>query len=194
MQFSSSTLVIRYLPMFVIPNFARRFLGIPIHPLFPKLNHTYKTTDKQLLLWHVSGFKMSDFKHAPRLWCTRRTRAAFLNALRERGFDEKGRRIRPSAASTATATRTGTVNAANRNVPGPKQERDLRGTLTITMNRECMSQDFATVQSDINRLLDTLLERLRTRPWEVDRLKTEGAAKKQIQQARRRIGRKTVVG
>lgn len=124
---------------------------------------------------------------------------AFLNALRERGFDEKGRRIRPSAASTATGTAatgtaTGTANAANRNVLGPKQERDLRGTLTITMNKECMSQDFATVQSDINKLLDTLLERLRTRPWEVDRLKTEGAVKKQIQQARRRIGRKTVVG
>lgn len=164
MEIGTRNFVLRYLPVFAIPPFAKRYLGVPLHPLWPKIDHIYQNCDRSVLLWYVNGLKASEFKHAPRSWCSRRTRVAFMNALKERGFDRMGRRIRDARDS--------------------EHKRDLSGTLSISINKHCVDQDFGTVQRDIRELLDTLLQRLENRSDEFERLKTVKAAKAHIKKGR----------
>ncbi|RMJ22382.1 hypothetical protein PHISP_06746 [Aspergillus sp. HF37] len=166
MEVATPNFVLRYVPMFSVPPTGKRYMGVPLHPLWHKITHNYETCDNSLLLWYVNGLKAGSFKHAPRSWCTRRTRAAFQNALKERGFDRMGRRI-PNTQET-------------------RQKGDLRGTVTITMNEQCMGQDFGTVQKDVSGLLDSLLYRLNNRPDEFKRLKTLEAAKKHLKRGKSR--------
>lgn len=174
MEVATPNFVLRYVPMFSIPPTGKRYMGVPLHPLFHKIKHTYETCDKSLLLWYVNGLKSGSFKHAPRSWCTRRTRAAFQNALKERGFDRMGRRIR--------------------NTQETRQRGDLRGTVTITMHEQCMGQDFGTVQKDLSGLLDSLLYRLNNRPDEFKRLKTVESAKRHLRRGRARNEQRAVEG
>ncbi|RJE19191.1 hypothetical protein PHISCL_08468 [Aspergillus sclerotialis] len=135
---SSANFAFRYEPTFVVPFIAGRYLMSQLHCLRPKLDHFYRNCDRQVLSWMVrSSIKRTEYKQAPRVWAHRRTRVAFRNALKERGFDPQGKRIG--------------------NTPGAVLEGDFTGSLTILIRKECVTQDFPTIQKDLSQLLDRVL-------------------------------------
>ena len=62
---------------------------------------------------------------------------AFRNVLKERGFDTQGKRIG--------------------NTPGVPIEGDFKGSLTVLIRKECVTEDFPAIQKDLGQLLDRIL-------------------------------------
>ena len=85
---------------------------------------------------------------------------AFRNALKERGFDPQGKRIG--------------------NTPGAILEGDFTGSLSILINKKCVTQDFSTIQNDMGQLLDRVLRQARNLSDKQGRVRPKKTSKRDI--------------
>lgn len=113
----------------------------------------------------VPTYTLNNYKRAPRVWTARRTRCAFANALLARNFDREGKRTGEGW--------------------GDQPEGDFKGTLTITMRKESLTEDFSTISEDLAKLLDKLFWKLKNRPEEMERVMQRRAAKREVRKERR---------
>ena len=81
------------------------------------------------------------FKRVVRSWSARRTRSAFREALRERGFDAEGRKV------------------AGDSDQNTEEADSLKGSLDIMIQPKGVRVDSGTIKTDIKYLLDILLQR-----------------------------------
>ncbi|GMF79212.1 hypothetical protein F9C07_2108387 [Aspergillus flavus] len=146
MKFLASTkqFTLRYVPKHVISPIASRYLASPTNPIRFKIQHLYATRDRTTLWWRVSLQHLQQQKRVVRSWCARRVRIAFQRALKERGFDTEGRRIRPSSGEGAAVS--------------DGEGDNLVGSVDILVRPQCVQEDYATVQADMNTLVDSLIQ------------------------------------
>lgn len=143
---ATSQFTLRYNPHQVPSPTALLYMTSPSNPLRPKITHMYATRDRNTLWWRVSVNQLS-FKKVVRSWCARRVRAAFRQALLDRGFDGEGRKIVQDAEG------------------GPKVETGLKGTAEIIVHPASIKAEHADVQKEINSLVDTLLQKMNDPSW-----------------------------
>ncbi|KAE8372256.1 hypothetical protein BDV26DRAFT_104827 [Aspergillus bertholletiae] len=143
MKFLASTkqFTLRYVPKHVISPIASRYLASPINPIRFKIQHLYATRDRTTLWWRVSLQHLQQQRRVVRSWCARRVRLAFQRALKERGFDAEGRRIKPSSDE-----------------PSEGKDGNLVGSIDILVRPQCIQENYATVQADMNSLVDSLIQ------------------------------------
>lgn len=114
------------------------------HPFFPRIKNLYTTRDPKTLWWRVySGLKVSP-KATVRNWCRRRMQVAFVEALREHGYDRHGR----------------AVGDGNR-VPCPPE--GLVGTLDIHVNANVIPESYLSVREEASRILDGVVKKVNDR-------------------------------
>ncbi|KAI9044937.1 uncharacterized protein KD926_011110 [Aspergillus affinis] len=102
----------------------------------------YKNRDPSTLWWMVSAHNLLSQKRVVRTWLSRRTRAAFQQALRDYGFDSQGKRLAPPFIRKPGSR--GCVN-------------DLTGTVEITLNPRMHGGDLSGLDSDMAVTLKTIL-------------------------------------
>lgn len=88
-----TSFVLFYTPTYLSPLTARNILDNPGHPLYPQTKRRYDEKDKTTLWWSVHGVKSQIPTAVVRRWGEARLKQAFRLALKDRGFDAKGRRI-----------------------------------------------------------------------------------------------------
>ncbi|KAE8159410.1 hypothetical protein BDV40DRAFT_241450 [Aspergillus tamarii] len=146
MKFLASTkqFTLRYVPKHVISPIASRYLASPINPIRFKIQHLYATRDRTTLWWRVSLQHLQQQRRVVRSWCARRVRIAFQRALKERGFDTEGRRIRPSSDESGALSEGNCDN--------------LVGSVDILVRPQCVQEGYAAVQADMDSLVDSLIQ------------------------------------
>ncbi|KAL2007589.1 hypothetical protein VTN00DRAFT_9027 [Thermoascus crustaceus] len=138
--------VVRYNPHQVPSPVAVMYMNSPSNPIAPKIRHMYANRDRNTLWWKATVNQLN-YKKVVRSWCRRRVRAAFQQALRERGFDEEGRKIAQEADGT------------------PKVEPGLKGTAEIIVLEPTIKAENADLQKEMNLVVDLLLKRMRDPSW-----------------------------
>lgn len=132
-----------------------RFLGNRVHPIRPKIVHLYATRNQNTLWYRVLPGQPSMWKSVVRSWSTRRARAAFRESLRERGFDNQGKRIVGDFISENQSTHDEGQGQAQMENYG------LKGSLDIVVLPESMKADYGTLKEDVDSLLDCMLHWIR---------------------------------
>ena len=128
-------LAFAYNPRNVPTAIAQRYLRHPLNPIYPKIMHMYAIRDRNTLWWQVTVVDALSHKKVVRSRSMRQTRAAFREALRERGFDADGRRIVSDSCT----------------------EEGLRGSLLILILQPGLRADFEAIKKDVDKLLEFLL-------------------------------------
>ncbi|KAL1983383.1 hypothetical protein VTN96DRAFT_10442 [Rasamsonia emersonii] len=134
---NTSQFVLRYFPRCIMTPIAARYVAIDTHPLRPKILHMYANRDPNTLWWRVSVNHLP-LKRVVRLWCARRARKAFRQALEERGFDHEGRPIKKEGSSSPTV--------------------GLKGTVEIIVNQRSIKEGLPAVQEEMASLVDSLVQ------------------------------------
>lgn len=117
------------------------------NPIRPKIAHLWDTRDKNTLWWYASVKPLLQYKRVVRSWSARRVRIAFVQALKARGFDREGRamdRLDEAADEHALI-----------------QPASLTGTAEIAILPSSIKADSATLQRDVDIMLDYILEKQR---------------------------------
>lgn len=138
---STGSLVVRYWPKCNTPPVAARYLNASSHPIRPKIIHLCGHRDKDTLWWRVSVTQLQQSKRVVRSWAARRVRIAFEQALRQQGLDKLGKSL---------------------NSDSSLQKNNLKGTMEVYIQKECIAQDFEAVQKDATNLLSSLLAHIST--------------------------------
>lgn len=155
--------ILRYLPTWPMPPTTGLIVyNQPFHPLVPKLLHIYRTRDRNSLWMRVDMRPLMMYKRAPRIWCARRARHALRGALFAHGYDWRGQQMEPGAGKSAL-------------------KGNLTGSLTLTLQREFLLQDYATVRSEIREMVDDLVWNLKNRGDELRKESAEKAAQVKAQ-------------
>lgn len=119
---------------------ARYFLPTSHPPLAPKIRHLYERREHGTLWWSVTtGTLNSAWKKTVRSWCARRTRQAFRQALRERGFDLDGKKLIVDSEGCIIDRRN-----------------TLRGTVEVRMGRELLLARYTQIMQDTRTCVDYL--------------------------------------
>lgn len=106
-----------------------QYLGTPDHPLVPMLLKRYALREEIPLWWTcITQREGGHTDRVVRSWLARRTRNAFTESLRKKGFDTDGRRL-----------------------PGSGNKADLFGTASIAVQRAALKVPYAELvkQTDI---------------------------------------------
>ncbi|KAL4883871.1 hypothetical protein BJY04DRAFT_183408 [Aspergillus karnatakaensis] len=124
------------------PPHAQRYLLQWFHPVRPKIQHMCDNRSKNALWWRVSTKEIVPWKRVIRSWCARRVRSVFEEELKERGYDAEGNRLRISSRDPAF---------------GPLPSRDLRGSVTLYIQPECITQKYPALREHMKSLVDHLV-------------------------------------
>ncbi|KAF9884772.1 hypothetical protein FE257_001262 [Aspergillus nanangensis] len=166
---STKQFTLRYVPKHVIPPVAARYLGSPVHPIRPKIFHMYATRDRNTLWWRVSVKPIQGFRRVVRSWCARRARLAFRQALKDRGFDAEGRRMRSESSGEGGST--------------PERNDDyIHGSLEIVVQPQSVQEDMTVVQTDMHHLVDVLIEKTKAPLKNDDNQKNNNPRKKKTKE------------
>lgn len=155
---STELFILRYSSKTLTPPVAHRYLGVPNHPLRPKIAHMYAHRDRNTLWWRVGKGSLHSYNGVVRSWCARRARLAFKQALTARGFDQEGRKIlnQNQAGNNGVTTATTTTTTAGET----GLDRGLVGSVEIAILPGCVKSKFSTIQHEMGTLLDTLLQEM----------------------------------
>lgn len=143
---STNLFMLRYNWKYIRNHVANRYLGSPTHPINPKIAHMYAHREENNLWWTVSVQPLMSYRRVVRSWCARRTRVAFKQALRERGFNWEGRRLLGKMA-------TPTMTPSELGIPGD----DLTGTVELIVHPPCVKEKFPVIQKEMSFIVDALL-------------------------------------
>ncbi|KAI9370670.1 hypothetical protein BJX61DRAFT_514747 [Aspergillus egyptiacus] len=124
------------------PPYAQRYLSNWAHAIRPKIKHLCDTRDRNTLWWMVSVHPVLDHKSTVQNWCARRTRMAFRQELKERGYDAEGRRLENRAQASATPS---------------EHHGNLLGNVKIQTKRQCLDADYAVIRAEMKTLVDALI-------------------------------------
>ncbi|KAA8643429.1 hypothetical protein EYZ11_012655 [Aspergillus tanneri] len=144
---SSKLFNLRFSPKNFPPPVANRYIGSRTHPIRPKILHMYENRDPRSLWWYLSNQRTMPYTKVVRSWCMRRTREAFRQALRERGFNADGRRIATDPRGTGT----------------PVDGYDyLQGSVELSISPEIVRESYATVKAEMDSIVDGMLQNWHT--------------------------------
>ena len=130
------------------PGFASsKILADRDHPLHIRYQRNYDQATRDTLWWHVTPniLASANVKKVVRSWCKRRTATAFVEALKEKGLDNSGRRIFKNEAGDIVEA-----------VPF------LQGTLTLQPRQEAITAEWLELKNQAVVMLD-FLSRLQSR-------------------------------
>ncbi|KAJ6113293.1 hypothetical protein N7523_006610 [Penicillium sp. IBT 18751x] len=135
---STKNLSLLYSSKHIIPPVAARYMGSPVHPIAPKVAHSWEGRDRDTLWWRVSVSHITQLKRVVRSVCARRARVAFELALKEKGFDRLGRPLLSTYSWLPQDPLTGSVD--------------------LIIRPSFVKQSFETVQHDARLVLEGLLK------------------------------------
>ncbi|KAI5291724.1 hypothetical protein KEM54_001256 [Ascosphaera aggregata] len=124
----------------VYQSIALRYLQTPFHPLKPKIQHAYATRERGILWWNVLHGEINSEKKRTRSVFLRKTRQAFIDALKARNFDAQGRRL---------ANGSDTVLDENR-------YSWLKGTLEIRLRKGILQASQETIEVQAGLIVDAI--------------------------------------
>lgn len=143
---STNLFMLRYNWKHIRNHVANRYLRSPTHPISPKIAHMYAHREENNLWWTVSVQPLMPYRRVVRSWCARRTRVAFKQALKERGFNREGRMSLDKTATTA-------ATPSETEIPGD----GLTGTVELIVYPPCVKEKFPVIQKEMSSMVDTLL-------------------------------------
>ncbi|KAJ5110141.1 hypothetical protein N7532_002786 [Penicillium argentinense] len=134
---TSANFIVRYRAIHSTPVVASRYLTASNHPIRPKIAHMYDHREKDHLWWRVNiNMQIQHVTRVVRSWAARRTRVAFLQALKNNGLDHLGK-VLPEAKSW---------------------QQPLIGTMEVVVREYSLTSNFETIQQDANSLLQNILK------------------------------------
>ncbi|KAE8150029.1 hypothetical protein BDV25DRAFT_155188 [Aspergillus avenaceus] len=142
---STKQFSLRYNPKNVISPIAFRYIRMPANPIRPKIMDMYANRDRDCLWWRVSIQQLQQNKKVVRSWCARRVRLAFTNALKDRGYDNEGRRL--------------TSELEEQEVSQDSSHSNMTGYLEIVVHTPCITEKYSSVQADMQSVIGALIEK-----------------------------------
>ncbi|PSN68921.1 hypothetical protein BS50DRAFT_572102 [Corynespora cassiicola Philippines] len=124
-----------------------RIVTEPNHPLYVLKKRAAEQRKKEGLWWHVVVYNTLSKSSVVRSWARRRVRNAFIEELKERGFNDKGILVNPGSVKWANLD-----SALNQG-----KEISLKGSLKFQLNAPSVSAKYADVRKEMSSIVDALV-------------------------------------
>ncbi|KAL2842203.1 hypothetical protein BJY01DRAFT_216695 [Aspergillus pseudoustus] len=132
---------------YVIPSVAARYLSASNHPIRPKIQWLTESRERNTLWWKVSAVELVNYTRVVRSWHARRAHAAFVDELKARGFDAKGRKLASDTQGSALTEKIGD---------------HLKGTAVIHVRPGSIWGDYSSMRQEMKSVMDSLLKQQRS--------------------------------
>lgn len=152
-RFQPKTFRINYTPEYKT-FFQPHAASDPLHPLHILRVREIKERKREGLWWHVTSGAESSKSSVVRSWCRRRLRNAFIEVLKDRGFDEFGRRVDAVALTDQ--------HKASGHILECKQASSLTGSVRLHVKPTLVAAKYADVREEAAAVVDILVEGIKT--------------------------------